>query len=71
MLKLVISLERQTFQQFQFVKLITAIKSISVVSEEMRLVDKYLENIMIPFFWTDCVRKWEINAELLACFCAQ
>jgi hypothetical protein len=47
--------EREIFQQFEFSKLIRAIK-------EMKLVDKSWKNFM-PFFWTDCLRKWAI-AEL-------
>jgi hypothetical protein len=40
----VISIERQTFQQFEFPKLIRVIQKFSEVSKEMSLVDKCLES---------------------------
>jgi hypothetical protein len=54
----VISLEKQTFQQFEISKLIRAIQNISEISKEMRLADKCLENSVMPFFWADCLKKW-------------
>jgi hypothetical protein len=66
-----ISFERQTFQQFEFLKLMWRFIIL------LRL-EKCLEKFLMPFFWADFVRKWgnkfrtartfscAINTQLLA-----
>jgi hypothetical protein len=63
-----ISLERQTFQQFEFPKLFRVIKHISKVGKVMSFVAKYLENFLMPFFWADCIGKlMQITARTFSC----